>query len=127
MCARDRTNSKHHIALPERNETQPAVTCATPCPVVEYIAQVRAVYAATVPVNEYATGMVCGQNAMPFIRTWVSSRNSASLCQRPMSNANFVVRPKMAGLNKAPSFLSGRESLIEQKSSKKFLHRHSVA
>ena len=34
---------------------RPAVTYATPCPVVEYIAPVSAAHAATVPVNEYAT------------------------------------------------------------------------
>ena len=55
VCAEDRTNSSLHIALPERIETQPAVTYATLCPVVEYIAPVFAVYAAAVPVNEYAT------------------------------------------------------------------------
>ena len=35
---RDRTNSRLHIALPEPNETKPAVTCAVPAPVVECIA-----------------------------------------------------------------------------------------
>ena len=35
---RDRTNSRLLIALPERNETKPAVTYAAPTPMVEYIA-----------------------------------------------------------------------------------------
>ena len=34
--------------------TRPAVTYATPCPVVEYIAPVPAVFAATVPGNEFS-------------------------------------------------------------------------
>ena len=37
VCARDRTNNRLHIALPERNETQPAMTYATLCPVVELL------------------------------------------------------------------------------------------
>ena len=62
--------------------TRPAVTYATPCPVAEYIAPVPAVYAATAPVAEYVAGLVSSQNAMPFTRTWVSPRNSASISQR---------------------------------------------
>ena len=62
--------------------TRPAVTYATPCPVAEYFAPVPAVYAATAPVAEYVAGLVSSQNAMPFTRTWVSPRNSASISQR---------------------------------------------
>ena len=40
-----------------------------------------------------STGMVCSQNTMPFIRTWASSRNSASLSQRRMLHAKCVERP----------------------------------
>ena len=34
---------------------QPAVTCAAHVPVIECVSPISSVYAATVPVNEYAT------------------------------------------------------------------------
>ena len=77
--------------------TRPAVTYATPCHVVEYIAPVPAVCAATVPVNELCgtvrwTATVYRRNTMPFRCTWVSSRYSASPPQRRVLIGCFVVR-----------------------------------
>ena len=78
------------------------MTNATPCPVIEHVAPVPAVHAATAPVDEYVTGMVSSQNAMPFTRTWVSPRNSAST--RRGSNANFVASPKLLDRTKCVPF-----------------------
>ena len=99
VCARDRTNSRLSSAFAGRIDTT-AVTYATLCHVVEYIAPVPAVCAATVPVNECVwncsvTDCDCVPNTMPFRCTWVSSRYSASLRQRRMLIGSFVVRTKL--------------------------------
>ena len=79
---------------------------ATPCLVVEYVAPVPAEHAATATVDEYVTGMVSGQNAMPFFftRTWVSPRYSASLRRSRVSKANFVMRPNLLDCSKRLQF-----------------------
>ena len=66
-------------------------------------------------------------NTMPFLRTWVNSRYSASLRQRRMLIGSFVVRTNFSGLNEALFLLSGGEPLVDLKSRKKFLHRRSCA
>ena len=50
----------------------------------------------------------------------------ASLRQRRMLIGRFVVRTKLLDFYKAHTFLSEGDALLEQKSSKKILHHHTV-
>ena len=45
--------------------------------------------------NDWPCGMVYRRNTMPFLRTWVSPRYSASLSQRRMLIGRLVVRTKL--------------------------------
>ena len=85
---------------------------ATPCLVVEYVAPVPAEHAATATVDEYVTGMVSGQNAMPFYSYLGESEKQCIDKKEPCIQSKFRYKAETARLNEAPSVLSGGDSLI---------------
>ena len=91
---------------------RPAVTNATPCLVVEYVAPVPAEHAATATVDEYVTGMVSSQNAMRFYSYLRESEKQCIDKTEPCVESKFRHEAETARLNEAPSVLSGGDSLI---------------